>query len=160
MIRILLPLAMVASLYFTPLFVETTSGGLTGTNEAEVSGRFFLDGMVGCLAELRVPIGEGCSFDKTFNDSPLVGHVVNWAALLALAAGALSVIGLLPVVGRLTSIVVLLAGLGGLGAMGLMALTLMGSDGGLGAIRWGTYLTTGAALLTVISGLGGMRGAR
>lgn len=160
MTRILLPLAMVAALYLTPLFAETTSGAVTGTNTTDISGEFFLGNMVGCLTEIRVPIGEDCGFEGTFNDSPLVGHVINWAALLALSAGVLGVIGLLPVVGRLTSIVTVLAGLGGLGAMGLMALTMMGTDAGLGAIRWGTYLTAGAGLLTLISGLGGMRGAR
>ena len=160
MTRILLPLAMVAALYISPLFAETTSGAVTGTTEAEISGEFFLGNMVGCLTELRVPVGEGCGFDGSFNNSPMVGHVINWAALLALAAAVLGVIGLLPVVGRLTSIVVVLAGIAGLGSMGLLALTLMGSDAGLGAIRWGAYLTAGAALLTIISGLGGMRGAR
>ncbi|MEO1253073.1 MAG: hypothetical protein AAFW81_12100 [Pseudomonadota bacterium] len=156
--RILLPLSIVAALYFGPLFAETTSGSVTGTTENVFSGSFFLDNMVGCLTELRVPIGEGCGFEGSFNDSPMVGHVINYAALLALAAGVLGVIGLLPVIGRLTSIVTLLAGLAALAAMGLLSLTLMGTDSGLGAIRWGVYLTAGLGLLTLIAGLAGLRG--
>lgn len=160
MTRILLPLAMVAALYFTPLFSETTYGAATGANETDITGQFFLKNMAGCLMEMRAPIGEDCEFDGTINGSPMVGHIINWAALLGLGAGVLGVVGLLPVVGRLTSIVALLAGIGGIGSMGVLALTIMGTDAGLGAIRWGAYLTAGAGLLTMISALGGMRGSR
>ena len=160
MTRILLPLAIVAAMYFGPLFAETTSGSVTGNSETLRTGEYFIGNMIGCLTELRVPVGEECGFDGSFHGSPLVGHVMNWAALLALGSAVLAVIGLLPVIGRLTSIVVVLAGIGTLGAVGLMTLTLLGTDAGLGAVRWGTYLTAGAGLLTLIAGLGGMRGAR
>ena len=158
MMRILLPLAIVAAMFFGPLFAETTSGSATGDSETLRTGTYFIGNMIGCLTELRVPIGEGCEFDGSFHGSPLVGHVMTWAALLALGAAVISVLGLLPVIGRLTSIVVILAGLGAIGAVGLMTLTLLGTDDGLGAIRWGTYLTAGAGLMTLIAGLGGMRG--
>ncbi len=160
MTRILLPLAIVAAMYFGPLFAETTSGSATGSAETLRTGEIFIGNMIGCLVELRMPVGEACSYAGEFHDSSMVGHVVNWAALAALAAALLGIIGLLPVIGRLTSIITVLAGLGAVGAMGLMTLTLLGTDDGLGAIRWGTYLTAGAGLLTVIAGLGGMRGAR
>jgi hypothetical protein len=156
--RILLPLVIVAAMYFGPMFAETTSGSATGASETVRTGQFFIGNMVGCLMELRVPLGEECAFDGEFHDSPLVGHVMNWTALLALGAGVLGIIGLLPVIGRLTSVLTVLAGLGALGAMGLLTLTLLGTDDGLGAIRWGVYLTAGAGLLTLIAGLAGMRG--
>lgn len=158
--RIILPLAIVASMFFGPLFAEVTSGSATGASETARTGEFFIGNMVGCLTELRIPLGEECDFDGEFYGSPLVGHVMNWAALLAIGAAALGVVGLLPVVGRLTSIVTVLAGVGALGAMGLLTLTLLGGDEGLGAVRWGVYLTAGAGLLTLIAGLAGMRGNR
>lgn len=158
MTRILLPLAIVAAMYFGPLFAVEQSSNALGSDVAEITGEYFIGNMVGCLTELRIPLGEECGFDGQFYDSPLVGHVMNWSAMLAIGAGVLGIIGLLPFIGRLTSIVTVLAGLGAIGAMGLMSLTLMGTDDGLGAIRWGTYLTAGAGLLTLISGLAGMRG--
>lgn len=156
--RIILPLAIVAALYFGPLFAETTSGSATGASETVRTGEFFLGNMVGCLTELRVPLGEGCGFEGTFFDSPMVGHAINWTALLAIAAGLLGIIGLLPVIGRLTSIVALLAGLATLASMGLLTLTMIGTDDGLGGIRWGVYASAGLGLLTLITGLSGMRG--
>lgn len=160
MTRILLPLAIVVALYFGPLYEVSANAPDSGRDEIARTGEYFIGNAVGCMTELRAPLGEDCAFDKDFFGNPLVGHVINWATLLAVAAALVGVIGILPVVGRLTSIVTVLAGLGGIGAMGLMALTMMGTDAGLGAIRWGTYLTAGAGLLTLISGLGGMRGAR
>ncbi len=160
MTRILLPLAIVAVMFYAPLFAVEQKSDALGSEVSSVQGDYFIGNAIGCLSKLQVPLGEECAFDGEFYGSPLVGHVMTWTALLAIGAGVLGVIGLLPVVGRLTSIVTVLAGLGALGAMGLMSLTMMGTDDGLGAIRWGTYLTAGVGLLTVISGLGGMRGAR
>ena len=158
--RILFPLAIVAVLYYAPLFAVEQSSDALGSDISAVTGQYFIGNAISCLAELRVPLGEECAFDGRFYDSPMVGHVMTWTALLAIGAGLLGVIGLLPVIGRLTSIVTVLAGLAALGAMGLMTITLLGTDDGLGAIRWGTYLTAGAGLLTLISGLAGMRGNR
>ena len=70
----------------------------------------------------------------------------------------LGVVGLLPFLGRLTSIVTLGAGLVSLGALGLFLTNMLGSEAGLGAVQWGAYLAAGLALLTTISGLSGMRG--
>lgn len=156
--RILLPLAIVAAMYFGPMFAVEQASDALGSEVSTVTGKHFIGNAVACMAELRVPLGEECAFDGRFYDSPMVGHMMTWAALLAVAAGALGIIGLLPVVGRLTSIVTVLAGLGALGAVGMMSLTLLGTNEGLGAIRWGAYLTAGAGLLTLISGLSGMRG--
>lgn len=158
--RIVLPLAVVAAMYFGPLFAETTSGAATGATETVRSGQFFLDNMVGCIRNLQAPLGEACSFQGTFYDSPMVGLAINWAALISIAAAALGIIGLLPFIGRLTSIVTLIAGLAALAAMGLMTLTMLGTESGLSAIRWGVYATAGLALLTMIAGLAGMRGNR
>lgn len=158
--RIILPLAMIAVLYFAPLYTVVGSTPDAGSDEISRYGSFFLGNAVDCMTQLKAPIGEECGFDKDFFESPFVGHAINLSMLLAIGAAVLGVVGLLPVIGRLTSIVALAAGLAMLGSMGAMTLTLMGTDAGLGAIQWGVYATAGLALLTVIAGLGGMRGNR
>jgi hypothetical protein len=86
------------------------------------------------------------------------GLAVAGAAGFSAIAAALGVLGLLPFVGRLTSIATAIAGVVAVGAMGYLILTLMGTSEGLGGVQWGAYLTGGAGLLTLISGLSGMRG--
>ncbi len=159
MTRILLPLAIVVVIFFGPMFSETTSGPATGKKETPVAGEYFIGEAVGCLLELQVPLGEECASDGVLNDSTMVGDVMSWASMLAIAAAGLGIIGLLPFIGRLTSIVTILAGVGAVGAIGYMALTLMGTDGvGLPAMQWGAYLAAALGLLTLISGLAGLRG--
>jgi hypothetical protein len=72
----------------------------------------------------------------------------------------LGVLGLLPIIGRLTSFITMLAGIVVIAAIGFYALTQMGSDEGLEGVKWGSYLAGGGGLLTLISGLAGMRGQR
>ncbi len=158
MIRILLPLAIVAAIFFGPMFAETTSGSATGDRKAIVSGEYFIGEAIGCLMSLKPPIGEECASDGKINDSLLVGNVLTWASLLSIAAAIIGVLGLLPFIGRLTSIVTIAAGGFSLGAIGLFMLTMMATPEGLPGVQWGAYLAAGAALLTTISGLSGMRG--
>lgn len=159
MIRILLPLAMVACIFFGPMYGYTTPNPISGQEQlTRVTGDQFLKETVGCLTERRIPIGEECAATEQIGESTLPASAISWAALLAVAAAALGFFGLLPFIGRLTSVVTILAGLGGLGAMGLFMLTMLGTSEGLPAVQWGAYLTAGASLLTVIAGLSGMRG--
>ncbi|MEM8771649.1 MAG: hypothetical protein AAGD92_08375 [Pseudomonadota bacterium] len=160
MLRIFLPLAIVASMYFGPMFAEITSGSATGAYETERTGQFFIGNTIDCLTKLKAPLGEECAFSGTFYDSPLVGHLMSWTAVLSIAAGALGILGLLPVIGRVTSIFTILAGIAAVGSMGVLSLTMMGTEEGLGAVRWGVYSTAGLGLITLISGLSGMRGSR
>lgn len=159
MIRILLPLAMVASIFFGPMYGYTTPNPISGQEQmSRVTGDQFIKEAVDCLREIKVPLGEECAATEQIDGSTMPASVISWAAMLALAAAALGVIGILPFIGRVTSIVTILAGLGGLGAMGLFMLTMLGTSGGLPAVQWGAYLTAGASLLTVIAGLSGLRG--
>lgn len=158
MIRILLPLAIVAAIFFGPMFSETTSGSATGDRVATITGDYFIGNAMDCILSLKVPLGEECASDGALNDSTTVGSVLSWVAVLSLAAAIAGVVGLLPFVGRITSILTLAAGVAALGGLGLFALTMLGTDEGLPGIQWGTYLAAGAALLTTISGLSGMRG--
>ena len=159
MTRILLPLAIVAAIFFGPMFAEQSKGAATGAKEQTVAGEYFIGNAIDCLRAFKAPIGEACASDGVINDSSAVGQVITWASLLAIAAALLSIIGLLPIIGRLTSIVTILAGLGAIGSMGYLALALMATKGvGLPGMQWGAYLTAAIGLLTVISGLSGLRG--
>ncbi len=159
MIRILLPLAIIAAIFFGPMYSYTGTNPVSGQDEkSAVTGSVFIGEAVNCVRQRQLPIGEECASTAKVNDSTMAGSIISGAASLALAAAALGVLGLLPFVGRLTSIVTILAGLGTLGAMGYFAMTMMETSEGLGGVEWGAYLTGGLGLLTLISGLSGMRG--
>ncbi|MEO1243597.1 MAG: hypothetical protein AAFX54_16940 [Pseudomonadota bacterium] len=153
MIRIMLPLAIFAALFFTPLFSETTSGSVTGDTVTSRSGQFFIGDTVNCWRQMEFSLSGDCE-----PAAGMQGLAVAAAAGFSVLAAALGVIGLLPFIGRLTSIVTVLAGAIAVGAMGYFILTMMGSSEGLGGVQWGAYLTGGVGLLTLISGLSGMRG--
>ena len=159
MIRILLPLAFVAVIFFGPMYSYSTENPVSGSEEeATISGSKFIGEAVNCVREMKVPIGEECRSTAEINKSTNAANAISWAATLAGGAAALGILGLLPFVGRLTSVVTTLAGLGGIGAMGYFMMAMMGTSEGLPAVSWGAYLAAGAALLTTISGLSGMRG--
>ena len=158
MIRILLPLAIVAAIFFGPMFAETSTGSATGERVATVTGDYFIGNAIDCLMSLKAPIGEECASDGVLNESTAVGSALSWVAVISIVAAVAGVLGLLPFIGRITSILTLLAGVGALGALVFFALTMIGTDEGLPGIQWGAYLAAGAALLTTISGLSGMRG--
>jgi hypothetical protein len=73
-------------------------------------------------------------------------------------AAVLGLAGLLPVVGRLTSAVTMAAGVVVVAGIAFYLLTNLRGDDGLEAVQWGAYLAGGGGLLTLISGLSGMRG--
>ncbi len=158
MIRILLPLAFVAAIYFGPMFSVETTDSVRGESISVVTGDYFIGNAVECLREMKTPIGEDCASDGQIDDSTKAGSAITWAALLAVAAAAAGIVGLIPFVGRLTSVATIAAGLAGLGGMGFFMLTMMNTDAGLAGVQWGAYLAAGFGLLTTISGLSGMRG--
>lgn len=163
MIRIFLPLAIVAAIFFGPMFAEETKGELRGKTTTVVTGEYFIGNAVKCVRELTLPIGEDCASTGKLRDgknkeSTMVGDALSWASILAGLAAVLGIVGLLPFLGRLTSIVTLGAGVVSLGALGMFLTNMLGSEAGLGAVQWGAYLAAGLALLTTISGLSGMRG--
>lgn len=167
MARIYLPLLMVASVFFGPMYGYRTVNPVSDTTQiTSVRGQVFLGEMIACLGEVRLPV-EGhmhlpaydeCVSTEKINGSGLVANAVTGAALLAIAASLAGIAGILPLVGRLTSILTVLAGLGGLGAMGLFTLTVLGSPDQVIVLRWGVYLTSVLAFLVLVSGLSGMRG--
>ncbi|MEM9495608.1 MAG: hypothetical protein AAGA09_06355 [Pseudomonadota bacterium] len=159
MIRILLPLAIIAAIFFGPMYSFESENPISGQEEKSVvTGAKFIGGAVECVRAQRLPIGEECASDARVNDSTMAGNLISYASSLSLGAAALGVIGLLPLIGRITSIVTVGAGLGALGAIGYFAMEMMNTSAGLGGLEWGAYLAGGLGLLTMISGLSGMRG--
>lgn len=154
MLRILLPLAVVAALIFGPLVAgETTSvGGIT--KQATVTGMDYVGPSVECWKAGKYSIGDGCK-----PQGALKGSLVLAALLSSGIAAAFGVIGIVPFVGRLTSVITTLGGAIAMASMGAFALMLMsGGSNDHEAVQWGTYLAGGGGLLTLISGLAGMRG--
>jgi hypothetical protein len=128
-----------------------------------VSGDYFIGNAVECVRNLTVPIGEECASTGKLRDgknkeTTMVGSALSWASVLAGLAAVLAIPGLLPFIGRITSIVTVAAGLVSLGALGLFLTNMLGSEAGLAGVQWGAYLAAGLSLLTTISGLSGMRG--
>ncbi len=158
MIRILLPLAIIAALFFGPMFSVETKDPVRGKSMSTVTGDYFIGNTVNCVRKMQFPIGEECASTGEMKDSALVGSALSWSALLAGVAAVLGVPGLLPFLGRITSIATVAAGVAALGSLGLFMTTMIGSEAGLGGVQWGAYLAAGLALLTTISGLSGMRG--
>ncbi|WP_425407854.1 hypothetical protein [Hyphococcus sp.] len=159
MIRILLPLAIVAAMFFGPMYAYEVDNPVSGREEqAVVTGDKFIGGAIDCIRQLQLPFGERCAPDAEINESKMPSKMMSWAASFSIGAALIGVLGLLPMIGRVTSVFTLLAGLASLAAMGFFLIFMMGSNVGLGGVQWGAYLASGAALLTTISGLSGMRG--
>ena len=159
MFRIFLPLAVVAALYFGPLYSYPSDNPVSGQSEVStVAGDKFVGGVINCVRKLEIPLGEECASDAVINDSSLPSHLLSLATVGSIGAALISVIGILPFLGRITSIFTLGSGLVSLSALGVFVVTMMGTESGLPAVQWGAYLAAGLALLTTISGLSGMRG--
>ncbi len=156
MMRIFLPLAVIASILFAPLMAgqPTVVGGIEKPNT--VSGFDYVGPTIGCWREAefkKFEMGGDCAPEGKGRGKAILAALV--ASIVAAAAG---IVGMLPVVGRLTSIVTTMGGAAILAAMAYYAVTGLGGGDDASALQWGTYLAGGAGLLTLISGLSGMRG--
>lgn len=155
MIRILLPLAVVAAILFGPMYtVRIFDPVLQEETLSPQSGMKLVQPTIDCWRNKNYSFSDKCAPK---------GELKGKAMLAAIAAGAvaaaLGVIGILPFVGRLTSVVTTLAGGVIVAAIGYFALTMMGAGAQSSeSLQWGTYLAGGGGLLTLISGLAGMRG--
>ncbi|GJL91505.1 hypothetical protein [Hyphococcus sp.] len=158
MIRIFLPLAIVAAIFFGPMFSVETKDPVRGESMSTVTGDYFIGNAVECIRQVKLPVGDECATEGRMNDSMVVGSALSWASVLAGLAAVLAIPGMLPFIGRITSIVTVASGLAALGALGLFLTNMLGSEAGLAGVQWGAYLAAGLALLTTISGLSGMRG--
>lgn len=156
MIRIILPLAVVASLLFAPLVSETTTGSISGERTTTFTAQdLYLDDSVACVMNMQLnPKTEGCQPDGGFK-----GWSMYAAAASSAVAGVLGILGLLPFIGRLTSIVTTAAGGISTAAIGNYIFGLWQS-GTFETLQWGGWLAGGLSLLTLISGFAGMGGSR
>ena len=153
MIRVLLPLAVIAAILFAPMYVEKVSGSEFGTRYQPLSGYDYVAPTVDCFGKGNFSIADDCE-----PKGEMKGKLIFAAIFVSAIAAAVGVVGILPVVGRLTSGVTTLAGAVVLAAMAYYILAQLRGDGGAEALQWGTYLAGGGGLLTLISGLAGMRG--
>lgn len=153
MVRILLPLAIIATLLFAPIFGGESSevGGIVKPNV--VTGMDYVGDTMKCWTGGKYSIAGDCA-----PDGGSKGLAIFAAVFVSGVAVVLGFIGMIPVIGRLASAVTMLAGIVVVAAIGFYIVTNLGSKEGIAGVQWGTYLSGGAGLLTLISGLSGMRG--
>jgi hypothetical protein len=154
MIRILLPLAVIAALVIAPLYSISAKDSVTNqTVELPMSGWKLVDKTVECWRAGEYSLKGKCEPK---------GEMKGKAVFAALAASALAavfgVVSLLPLIGRLAGFVITLAGLTTVVAIGYFGFSFLSGKEGLEALQWGTYLAGGGGLLTLVSGLARMRG--
>ena len=154
MFRILFSLAVAAAAFFGPWFAEPVTGTRSGAGEAVRAGDYYAGDTVACLIDGTLSVAGACAPAQGFE-----GLAVTAAVLLGALSAALNVLGLLPLVGRLTSLFAVAAGVVAVAAAGAVALGVAGTPGmALADLRWGAFATGGFGLLCVVSGLKGFGG--
>lgn len=152
--KILLPLVIVAAILFAPLYSVTQNDSVLGESAPSMkSGYVFVEPTVKCWQAGAYSMKDECE-----PKGGIKGKALFAALIVSAAAAALAVPGLLPFIGRVTSVGTILAGVISVAALGYFAMTMLGADKGAETLQWGTYLAGGAGLLTLISGLAGLRG--
>ncbi len=155
MINILLSLAIAAATFFGPLVFDET-GRIGEKPGSFVAGGYFAERPVSCILDQNFSVTGDCA-----PRGQLLGKAVTATVAAAAVSAALSVIGLLPVVGRLTSLITIVAGAIAVITFGILAVRVYGLDGGsISQFRWGAFGMGGFGLLAVFAGLAGIRGHR
>ncbi|MEO1657457.1 MAG: hypothetical protein AAFR65_07020 [Pseudomonadota bacterium] len=145
MIRILLPLALAAVALFGPWMADGNGNSMNGFDIAPAT--------VNCALDFDLSV-EACK-----PQGELFNELVGYTMLFGGASAVLSLVGLLPLIGRLTSMTVVAAGMTGVGAFGSLLLGMMQSGGiDFGVIGLGAYGTLLLGVLTMFAGVNGIRG--
>ncbi|MEM9838308.1 MAG: hypothetical protein AAF830_04040 [Pseudomonadota bacterium] len=145
MVRIFLPLIMAVVAFLGP-WLPSGDGAFMGSDSANAT--------IDCFLDLELSVTGACAPAGSNLGQQLVGYTVLGGA----AAAVLSIVGLLPFIGRLTSIGVIGAGAVGVVASVMALLALTGPNAlGFTDIGWGAYATLAVGLITMWSGLDGMR---
>jgi hypothetical protein len=153
-IRILLSLAVAAAAYYGPWFVESAVGARSGAVELVRTGAYYAGDTVVCATGGTFSLSGACAPSQGAE-----GMLVAAAILLGLGSAALNVLGLLPFIGRATSIVSIVAGFVAVGALLMVGWGVMQTPGmDLGALRWGAFATGGFGVLLLVAGIAGLRG--
>ncbi|MBI1393347.1 MAG: hypothetical protein GC152_11460 [Alphaproteobacteria bacterium] len=155
MIRILLPIAVIAALLFAPIFSDQVQGSDLASGSVSLTGHDYVGNTVNCWIGQNFSIADDCA-----PKGGTKGLAIFAAVFVSAVAAVLGIVGLLPFIGRLTSIVTSIAGVVVVAAIAFYVLQQVNSDEGLNGVQWGSYLAGGGGLLTLISGLAGMRGNR
>jgi hypothetical protein len=152
MIRILLPLAVVAAVLLGPLLGHSGEiGGISKT--VTLTGGDYLDNTIKCWRAGTYSIKGDCE-----PEGGLAGVMLFASVAVSAAAALIGVLGLLPFLGRLTSAATTLAGVIVVATIGYYAMTMLGKSADGDVLQWGIYAAGGLGLLTLISGLSGLRG--
>lgn len=156
MIRILLSLAIAAAAFFGPWMLDSTGKILEAGFNDPVMGSAFVDSTLACVGEMNFSMSGDCA--PAYG---LFGKLVAATIGLGVLSAALSIVGLLPLIGRLTSVVTIIAGAVAVVTFAWFAKELMTTEGAVFSdFRWGAYATAGFGLLAIFAGLSGMRGER
>lgn len=151
MARIILPLAVIAALLFAPIYSFESNDPIGGEASASRTGQFFVGNTISCFMNQNYSIDGDCA-PKGGN----LGLAIFAGVFVSAVAAVLGIFGLLPFVGRLVSLVTTIAGIVAIAGIAYFCLNVMGEDAA--SVGWGSYLAGGGGLLTLISGLSGMRG--
>ncbi len=158
MFRIALPLLLAAALVFGPLYTTTTEDSYAGEMTAsKTASELYFSGAVDCAKNMKFdPRAEGCGHTE---GTGALGMAFYATAASSVLAGVLGIVGLLPFIGRLTSIVATGAGGIGTGTLGYFLLDIMNNQAASFAnIGWGGWAAGAFAVLTLIAGFTGMSG--
>lgn len=140
MIRIFLPLILAVVAFF-----GAWGGGQSGFDFAAPT--------VNCFLDLKPSFASEC-----LPNGALGQQLIGYTVVLGAAAAVLSVIGLLPLVGRLTSVLVIGSGMAGVIAAVMAATGVFGGGSLDWAATWGIWATALVGLATAFVGLNGVRG--
>ena len=145
MIRVFLPLLLAVVAFFGPWTPEK-GGAFHGFDSAGST--------VDCLLELEPSVTGPCAPEGNGLAQQLIGYTV----LAGAGAGILSILGLLPLIGRITSIAVVGAGGVGLAASGMALMNLVGDNAiPFAEIGGGAYGSLVLGLAALWSGFDGIR---
>lgn len=151
MTRIILPILIIATLLFAPIYSFESNDPIAGAEPASRTGYFFVGDTINCFLAQNYSVEGECA-----PKGEKLGLAIFAAIGVSAVAAALGILGLLPFVGRLVSLVTTLAGIIAIAGIAFFCLNVSGQEGA--NIGIGSYLGGGAGLLTLISGLSGMRG--
>ena len=152
MTRIILPILIIATLLFAPIYTtESHDQVLDEAAPKSGTGYDFVGDTINCFLAQNYSVEGECA-----PKGEKLGLAIFAAIGVSAVAAALGILGLLPFVGRLVSLVTTLAGIIAIAGIAFFCLNVSGLEGA--NIGIGSYLGGGAGLLTLISGLSGMRG--
>ncbi|ADM10161.1 coproporphyrinogen III oxidase [Parvularcula bermudensis HTCC2503] len=156
MIRILLALAIAATAYLGPWVWDRSGALFEGgfSQEAAVSGAVFIADTVECARQGTFSVAGACAPEQEIFGKLIVGTIA-----LALLSAVISLLGLLPLVGRLTSIITIFSGLVALITFAFFGKELIVAEtASLAYFGWGAYATAVFGFLTILAGIAGLGG--